>query len=347
MNKFFTVISLLFIVTYASCTQKVSYSDIVSSFAELTHVEGAEHVYNGIKTEFENSVHQLEAYDNALQNECSNIVSRSNAHHNHIEENIANANKSVQEMKENILQLNLQMTQNENDRKHQMELRHNLQQELKEGAENVQQVAMDMVERNRILKRLQDLVQDELHGAQRHSTVGNFHVDKKLSGYSFVEVHNQLKELESKDPIVKSMISTLVLITQDQNDVFANQETVGKILHMIDNLIKQGQKHMAQVQHAFEEKSAHIHKSLHHSANAMLQAGENYASHRASVQMNTQQIKFVNQDVAGMQDHARRCDARRVSNIDMCKKLQRQSANVRKGLADAANRFEHLRKLIA
>merc|ERR1712100_671832 len=157
----------------------------------------------------------------------------------------------------------------------------------------LQDQTTDFVQRQRVLKRLMNLINDELRGNQRESTVGNFEVDKKLSGFSFVEVHNQLKELESHDPIVRSMITTLVLITQDQKNIFANQAQVGKIAAMIEEIVKKDAAAGLRLRQQTADKANEINKTLGELADAMDKQMNVLAEKRSLVVQNHQSIAFV------------------------------------------------------
>ena len=203
-----------------------------------------------------------------------------------------------------------------------------------------------MIERARVLRRLSNLVQDELVGSQRNSTVGQYHLDTKLSGYTFLEVHNQLKELKSHDPIVKSMITTLILITQDKKNIFANHENVGKIQAMIENIIKKDAVAGEKLRQEVAEKKEEILKSLRSLADDMFKVMESLAEKRATIVQNNNIIKFNAAEQKGMLEHLNRINLRKNNNIAMCEKFNKNFKNQAGNVRDEISRFTDFKKLI-
>merc|ERR1712166_273258 len=282
MNKIFTVISLLFIVAYANCTQKASYSEIVSSLAQVSHIEGADAIVAAVATSWEESLKKLTLFNIALNNQCTGILQRAIKKEDNIKAAIkANTDTITDLIGENkeIASHIAEAVEAQAGNKKNAEA---LKEEIVDDAGKLQDKLLAIVERARVLKRLSNLVQDELTGAQKESTVGDFKVDKKLSGYSFLEVHNQLKELNSHDPIVKSMITTLVLITQDQKDLFANQKQFGKIQAMIEQIIKKDAAAGLEIRAAAAKKAGEIHASLSELADDMMKVMNTIAEKKSN-----------------------------------------------------------------
>merc|ERR1711934_210009 len=167
----------------------------------------------------------------------------------------------------------------------------------------LQDQSTDFVQRQRVLKRLMNLINDELKGNQRESTVGNFEVDKSHSGFSFLEVHNQLKELNSSDPLVNSMITTLIMITKDKKDVFANQEGVKKIRQMIFQIMK---KDRIKMQRRRFEANMNI-----------------IAEGRAQIAANDRARAYIQSQLRDMSKHESLMVRKTSSNMQLCGKLKR------------------------
>merc|ERR1712032_1295765 len=119
-----------------------------------------------------------------------------------------------------------------------------LREELKTDAGVLQDKSMAIVERARVLRRLMNLVQDELTGNQRNSTVGDFNVDKKL---------------------------------------FANQAQVGKIAAMIEEIIKKDAAAGLSLRQQTADKANEINKTLGELADDMEKQMNVLAEKRASV----------------------------------------------------------------
>merc|ERR1712222_167002 len=182
-------------------------------------------------------------------------------------------------------------------------------------------MATDFVERQRVLKRLMNLINDELKGNQRESTVGNFEVDKSLSGFSFLEVHNQLKEINSSDPLVNSMITTLIMITKDKKDVFANQEGVKKIRQMIFQIMKKDRIKMQR--RRFEANMER--RQLNIKVNRLVRNSEKnmniIAEGRAQILANERGVAYIQSQLIDMKKHLDFMKRKTASNMQICNKL--------------------------
>jgi len=346
MNKILTVISLLFIVSYANCTKKVSYSEIVSSLAQVTHVDGADSIIDTVAANWAESLKKLQLFNVALTNQCNGIMKRSSDKAAAFADRIKSNAESIGELQADNIKLSEEIKEAVDAQAGNRENAEKLREELKTDAGVLQDKSMAIVERARVLRRLMNLVQDELTGNQRNSTVGDFNVDKKLSGFSFVEVHNQLKELESHDPIVRSMITTLVLITQDQKNIFANQAQVGKIAAMIEEIIKKDAAAGLSLRQQTADKANEINKTLGELADDMEKQMNVLAEKRASVVQNHQTIAFVKSESTGIEANMKRVAERKVSNMAMCKKVQDLNKLQRGDFSAGRQRFADLKKLV-
>ena len=347
MNKIFTVISLLYIVAYANCTQKVSYSEIVSSLAQVSHVDGADTIVDAVSSSWAESLLKLQKFNIVLTDQCTNILKRSNAKMVAFQAAVKGNAASIEENSADSLKLAREITQAIEDQAGNKANAEKLKEELVNDAGVLQDKSLAIIERARVLRRLSNIVQDELTGAQKESTVGDFKVDKKLSGYSFLEVHNQLKELNSHDPIVKSMITTLVLITQDQKDLFANQKQVGKIQAMIEQIIKKDAAAGLEIRAAAAKKAGEIHASLSELADDMMKVMNTIAEKRATIVQNNQIVSFVKAEQVGIAANMTRAEARKVSNVAMCKKVQDLNKVQQGDFKSGVQRFADLKKLVA
>ena len=67
---------MLFIVAYSNCTKKVSYSEIVSSLAQVSHVEGADSLVEATATSWTESLAKLQGFQAALNSQCALFTKR-------------------------------------------------------------------------------------------------------------------------------------------------------------------------------------------------------------------------------------------------------------------------------
>jgi len=345
MNKLLTIFSVLLIVAYANATQKVSYSEIVSSLAQVAHVEGGAAIIESMESNYNESLNKLNQFNSLLNLQCLGINTRAEKKVSDFQVAIQNNQNSIKELENFITQLTNEAAEAVKDQESNKLNEEKLRNELLEDREKLQEQTLAIIERARILRRLSNLVQDELTGSQRNSTVGNFQVDKTLSGYSFVEVHNQLKELDSKDPIVKSMITTLVLITQNKN--FANQQQVGKIQAMIEQIIKKDAEHGVQLRTNVADKAQEISKSLNNLSDTMMKNMDLIAEKRSTIAENNNIIRFTRSELEDLEKHVKRALTRKNSNLEACKKVQDMGKLLTGEVKTGGEKFEELKKILS
>merc|ERR1711988_238329 len=234
------------------------------------------------------------------------------------------------------------------------------QESLKEGQAKVQQLKADaveeasavqervlgIVERDRVLRRLINIINDEITGEQRTATIGKYNVNREVSGITFLEVHNQLKGLTTSDPVVKSMISTLILITQDKKELFSNQENVGKIRALIEGIIRKDNAAVARIRTASAKKVASIQRGIQEAQDVAARLVQQTATKRAQIVQNAAVIKFSDTARRGMVAHLKRAESRRDSNLNMCNRVQDLNKVNKQGIENAMNRFASLRELL-
>jgi chromosome segregation ATPase len=319
MNKLSTIISLLFIVAFVN--SKVSYSDIVSSLAEISSVNGGvEHVEQTLSS-FKESTKLFGAFDERLSSECKHIQERSDRRNQEISNILAGLNKQVTDMQndnksaaEDIVNLEKTLESNNSGIE-------NLNNQKEEDRSSVEAKTLNLVQRRRILQRLSNLVRDELTGEQRSATVGNFNVDKKLSGYSFVEVHNQLKELKSTDAMTKSMITTLIMITQNKN-VFANHESVAKIDNLINQIIEKDAKTVVQLREESEKKQESLNNQINNFRQENDKIFDSLSNKRNTLVANARLNTTIQAEIVSVTMHQQRANKRSKNNADMCNNLK-------------------------
>jgi len=346
MNKIFTVISLLLFVAFANSTKQVTYSEIVSSLAQVSHVEGADAIMDGVKANWSENLKNLNAYNSALATQCDNIVSRANERAKTFTANMAGFKNTVEELQGNLKSLQQSVQDGRNTLKESATRIQGLRSSIEDNAREVEEHVMGIVERDRVLRRLENILEDELTGSQRHATVGNYNVNNTVSGITFLEVHNQLKELDSKDPVVKSMISTLILITQDTKNLFSNQANVGKIRNMIAGIIRRGEQSVQRQRQESEMQINQIRQQIQEQSELAQRAVDNVNQKEGRIQQSRAVIRFTETARRGMEAHAKRAATRRENNIAMCNKVRKLNVAQQENIQAGLNRFASLRQLL-
>ena len=347
MNKISSIISLLLIVASASCIEKVSYSDIVSSLMQVTHVKGGAELVDSISANYKESMKVLLAYDVQVSSQCTAITERSNKKLGEFQTALDNGVKSIEELENSSKELADQIKQGQEGQEGNRNNAEKLKSELVDDREKLQAKTIAIIERARVLQRLSNIVGDELTGKQRDSTVGNYKIDNAASGYSFIQIHNQLKELNTHDPMVKSMISALIMITQDQKNLFANQETVGKIQAMINDIIKKDAINGEKLREEASKKVSQIQKSLSELSDTMMNVMDTLAEKKATIVQNTNVIAFTRNEQKGMEKHMERAKKRTSSNLSICTDVEKLNKLHTADFQLGVSKFEELKKVLS
>lgn len=265
MRTYSTIISLIFIVACANATKSVSYSDIVYSLMEVnqdTNTNKSLENFNKIDLSFKESKDKLEAWDVSLKKRCSDaqlmgvdklqsqgthLISLEKSKRENLEKQAA-----VRQAHEKTKAL---VTANMDEIKF---LNEKIIVEKATFLENEKKRA----ERYMIYRRLISFVEDELTGNQRKTNMNDFNVDKNFSGKTafvqFERIRSDLATISAKtaDPMAKSMITTLLMLTQDSNkNLFVDPELVTKVKSLITLLMgKEYNSYLAEKE-AFEKNT--------------------------------------------------------------------------------------------
>jgi hypothetical protein len=347
MHKFTTIISLLFIVAAANCMKKVSYSEIVSSLMQVTHVEGGAEIVDSISANYKESMKVLLAYDNQVSNQCTTITERANKKLEEAQNVLEGGIKSIQEFEASSKALAVEINEEQDGQEGNKNNAERLRSELVDDREKLQAKTIAIIERARVLQRLSNIVADELVGKQRDSTVGNFKIDNAASGYSFIQVHNQLKELNTHDPMVKSMIAALIMITQDQKNLFANQGAVSKIQAMINDIIKKDAITGQKLREAASEKVNTIQKTLSVLADTMMHTMDTLAEKKAKIVQNTNLINYLRTEQKGIEKYILRAKKRAESNLSICTNVEKLNKLHTADFQLGVSKFDELKKVLS
>lgn len=334
MRTYSTIISLIFLVACANATKSVSYSDIVYSLMEVNEdnntVKGLENL-NKINISFAESKEKLVALDARLQVRCASTLKMG-------AEKLQSQGRqliALEKSKSEFLEKQAAARQAQESAKQfvsvtQEEIRAIQEKLVAEKAEFLR-VEKHRAERYMIYGRLINYVQDELNstGAQRKTQMGGFNVDKSFSGKTafvqFEVIRSDLAKISAKtaDPMAKSMITTLLMITQaSDKNFFMNPELVQKIKSLIESLMKkEAEANKAEQEALIKNTNAY---------NAMIHAKAEEADGKKEEQlMNVAEIAALEQSVRNFENEikafARAQEKQRKKNAvqdQMCQKLE-------------------------
>ena len=245
------IYSLIFIISIVltNSFKKIEYSDIFTSLAELNNYNPSE------LAKIRTTVGQTETallqphtqINNLIQTHyksCQNTENNFARYIKLIETNFVNMKRRMQLLSQDTYNLKQKLSINLNyiqvlDREI-VNINQNKEKTFSELKENEKLI----ITRLNVLVRLSNLIQDELTGESRSSTVTKFNVNKEFSkNVGFVELNlnipslsNDLKQFFIHDDLqTKSLVSSLISLTKKKN-LFANSNIVNKINALLDKI---------------------------------------------------------------------------------------------------------------
>lgn len=347
MNKLLSLLSVLTIFAFSNATKKVSYSEIINSLAEVAPVQNAASILEQVSTNYADSLKKLNEFNAQISKQCQHIqggfVKKSAAFalvQKASADRVASLQKSIVQTKEAIASGNKYIAENKKKVS-------DIKKEMKADKKELDEKSLNVIQRERILKRLLNLIEDELTGQQGKESVSTFKVDNNFSKFSFVEIHNQLAEIETSDPMVKSMITTLILITRDQKKFFTNQVGIKKISEMIKKIMKKDAENLRNYHAAAGKKSASLRKLKDDLYGEIEKVTEKNREHRATITFNNNQITFLNNESNDALKSFQRAQKRNTHNNEACANADKMAKAQANHLNQATQRFKELRNLFA
>lgn len=347
MNKFITIFSVLLFVTYVNTTEKVSYSEIVNSLAQITQVQGAPGLVGAISSSFKESQSQLEKFNTAIERQCASIVESGSRRKASTELVIRTLNTNISNLELNNKNLGEQIVQAEKEVVAHNNSKAQVQTSLNQNRQSINTRSMNVVQRARILKRLLNLIEDELTANQRKSTVGSFNVNNQVSKFSFAEIHNELSELESHDPITKSMITTLILISRNPQGNFVNAESVKKIRGLVSGIINKDTANFRLFRQTAKSRSALLKTQRANLDLLINKAQVANTERRSTIASNLNLVKSHRAEIRGLEKVLARNSVRTTSNVEACKRSKQISDMQRRHFKAGVRRFDELARLLA
>jgi len=302
MRTYSTILSLIFVLAFANATKMVSYSDIVYSLMELTEDDGKMEALKKINLSFNETKEKLQLFDKKLKERCERGMRMGTTkvqglffQYNSLEQTINSLLAQQTLLAESELKAKEIISQNE-------EAVLKLQKDISHEKLSYEDKLKKNVERTLIFKRLLNFIEDEITASAKRTTqMGNYKVDKTISSQpSFIElqrIKNDLNEIANNtaDPIAKSMIATLIMITQNEKQsTFSDPEIVRRIRNLITQLMEKDKAMIA------EEGQSTINKvnSLNELINEKLAENDKKRNERY---MNSAEITSITDTVRSLQ----------------------------------------------
>jgi len=246
-----TIISLLLLVACANATKSVSYSDIVYSLMELNDDNKSLESFTKINLSLTESKEKLNTFDAKLKERC--VMAQQSG-----SEKLQNQGRQIISLEESKIETSVKQAEIRFAQEAAKTIVASSIEEIKKFNELMNSEKASYLtnekkraERYMIFKRLISFVEDELESneAQRKTKMDTINVDKSFTGKTaFVQmerIRSDLTNISAKtaDPITKSIITTLLMITQSSNKyLFVNPELVAKIKNLIAQLMDKEQE---------------------------------------------------------------------------------------------------------
>jgi hypothetical protein len=347
MNKVLSILSVLLIVTFANATKKVSYSEILSSLAEVSPpAPSAAALMDSMNRAYAASLEKFNGFTNELKRQCNGLRDAFQKNSAAFAVSQKANNDFIGKLnKSNVLLISSIAIGEDFVKKTTKEVE-SIVVELEDDKKALEQRELTSIERQRVLKRLVNLVQDELTGGQRNSTVNTYNVDNNFSKFSFVEIHNQLKELQSDDAIVKSMITTLIMLTSERG-IFANQKQVGKIITLIEDIIRKDALNLKEYMITAGAKRAKL-RELKKGLNEQIETSSlKNRQNLHQISLNKDRIQHLQTTSNEEEKSFQRSQTRNNRNMQACAEAEKMARGQHGSIKASQERFSDLRSLLA
>lgn len=318
MNKFITILSVLLFVTYANTTSKVSYSEIVNSLAEITRVQAGSELVKNIGADFKVSADKLIGFGKQLAKQCHAIINANEQKQKQTQAVIESVKKNTASLEKENVAATAAIAQGQKDIASQKAQAKAHKNNVAKEFQALNKRSLNLVQRARILKRLVNLIQDEMAGGQRTEKVSSFKVDNKLSKFTFAELHNEMKELDHPDAFIQSMMTTLIMITSKRTH-FVNQKNVQRILGLIKNIMQKDRSSFESYKKSLDARVAAMKKARKGLEASIGAIYESIFERRAAIASNVMRIKQNKADVDNMEKILKRAGSRKEFNQNACK----------------------------
>ncbi len=326
MQKNFNILVILVLIACARSTKSISYSDIVTSFVELSdnNDQALNHVVT-IAENFEQSNNLLRNLKTEITENCQQYSSRAAKHQNYYQNQIASFENAVTYMTEESQKLSSSVLADEQLVKAEVVKIKSTKDEIKAAQQEVLDNEKAIHESVNVLKRLRNIAIDELQGTeQRNSQINAFNIKARTPPTAFIQFldfHSELKNLLSKtDSVNRGFISTLILLTQSAGkQTFSNPETVKKIVAMIDKILATSYLKIQTNQSEGEAKISSYSAIIENSRAIIAKLKDGIQSAIALRAAAGDSIVFIRNEIVFLQRGLNRREKRNAFSLNLCK----------------------------
>ena len=350
MNKLSTIISILFVISFANCTQKISYSDIVYNLMELNG-DNSDEKLTQLKATNEGFIKSrtfLLKLDHDLVDKCKAISKESEAKLKVLQSDILNMEKNVAALKQANVVVDSTLAALKVERVQHVKTVDDAQLKVFGGKQRLRDLEVSVTERVAVLIRLRNILADELTGSQRTSTVGTFNVNKAASGYKFVELESIKESLNSlkadSDILTKSMITTLIMISEKKGgNLFANPKTVAKIFAMVEKIMTVTKNSLNAAKNTHRSNVLNLQKIIAMAKRQVENVDEKTMRLSAQKSANVANVNYLNAGVVSIKKSAAKNVRKNRIYTEICNKQSALVNRHKKTLNDIMSKFDGLR----
>lgn len=324
MTNTLNLIAIICILTFVNSTKTVTYSDVVTNLVQITQDANDRLTQiKAISDSFKISNDNLKNLDSELKENCASLKKRGENTVREIREKIISYQKNADDL----------TAQNVFLEKENLALQVTIKEEMKKVPSNKERIEMLKLEFNQsvnqvdeninVLKRLKAISEDELYGAEKRATeMTKFNVINKTSFLQSEDFENQLKPLlEKSDPITRSLVSSLIMMTQQagkQN--FVDPTAIKNIVAFIDKIILKSKEKKGVLTRELIENVKTYQNLINNAFSSVANLRENLASKVQTKEVNVKNILFLNNDITFVQRSLNRKVKRNNFNDELCKK---------------------------
>jgi chromosome segregation ATPase len=303
--KTFYFFAILLIVAFVNSSKPVDFSDIAQSLVQLHDepVQGLAKI-NAINEAFQDSQTQLQNVRSIVTETCEKMGKNYAAL-------ISNGNSEISEVERRITLLNQGMTMRKGEIKNHTEAQAAEQEKIKVSTADMKNLSKQLVQKENemneiinVLHRLKNIAADELAGTEKNTTeMGKYNVVNN-HGVSFIQksnIRNELKSLLKNSNVAgKSLISTLILMTSNDDAHYSDPAIIAKIMNVLNNIINSNMERKRTLNQKFDEERKSMEELISNAVGMIQNLQESVIKAQTEITVGNRQVNMFNNDIVAM-----------------------------------------------
>jgi TolA-binding protein len=300
--KIKNLFAFLLLAAFANTTKKVSYSDIALNLVQLSDDNITKDAkMKEINESFKESRNLLNSMIENNNNFCQRIQTEADKFQTEMNKRIEDAQTDVKSLQDANKENENTVSKNVLDQKEEVKKIQEARRNILDARKNMVAKENVISETLNVLARLKNLAQDELVGNSKLETqMGNYTIVNE-HGVSFIQKSNMRQELRSllknSEVAGKSLISTLILLTSNDNGRYSDPKAVQKILETLDKIISRNQDRKLEVAKELEEETKDYREIMENSEKLLDTLKEENIKSTFDMTINNKLIGMYNNDI--------------------------------------------------